>query len=138
MIEINNRTRGRIDERAVREAAAAFLRLKKKKQVGLSIAFIGDKAMRKLNRVYRRRDRTTDVLSFEGDRRSGDFGEIIINYQEIKRQARRLGHSAKQELIFILIHGLLHLDGLDDDTEKKRLAMIAAGEKILKKINIKL
>lgn len=132
MVEINNKTKTAIDIGAIKKITEQFLAISKKKKFEVSIAFIGDKAMARLNHEYRGKNKPTDVLSFEGE---DDFlGEVIIDYQQIKRQAKKFGNSPKQELVFILVHGLLHLLGHDDDTEEKRLKMIKLGEKIIKKI----
>jgi probable rRNA maturation factor len=134
MIEINNTTKFKISERRIMKIAESFLAHYRLRKKDVSIAFIGDKKMRELNFRYRKKDRPTDVLSFEGGESGGsDFGEIIIDLAQIKRQAKENNNSFEQELIFILVHGLLHLAGREDDTEKKRLAMIAEGEKFIKK-----
>lgn len=136
LVEVNNRTRDKIDLVLVKRAAKKFLKFHKKGRGELSIAFIGDKAIRKLNKSYRKIDRITDVLTFAGD---GDFlGEIIIDYKQIKRQAKREGHPAKKELIFILTHGLLHLVGFNDKTEKGRLGMIRKGEEFIKNLGFRI
>lgn len=82
----------------------------------VSLVLVGDRRIRQLNARYRRRDKVTDVLSFTGDE-PGQLGEIIIDYQQIVRQAKRFGHSVWCELIFITTHGLLHLLGHDDEDE---------------------
>lgn len=135
MVEINDKTRSKIDLALVAKVAEAVLLLYKKQRLELSIAFVGDRVMARLNQQYRGKLGPTDVLSFEGE--GSELGEVIIDFQQIKRQAERLGHSAKKELIFILVHGILHLLGYEDDTEQKRLAMIRLGEDVIKKINLK-
>lgn len=133
MIEINNTTRAEIDERLVRKVAEKFLKKYKKSKQDISIAFLGDSAMRKLNKIYRGKDGPTDILTFDGE---GNFlGEIIIDYAQIKRQARGFSQgNDNKELIFILVHGLFHLLGYEDDTEIKRLKMIKMGEEFVKKL----
>jgi len=111
--------------------SAKFLELIKEKR-DVSIVFVGDVRMQALNKAYRHKDKVTDILSFDGDRDL--FGEIIIDYAQIKRQAKIFSKSVKDELVFILIHGLLHLQGYDDKTEKGRLEMEKLGEKYVKKI----
>lgn len=133
MIEINNTTRTIIALKKVHETAERFLKKYKKSKMDISIAFIGDSAMRKLNKIYRGQDRPTDILTFAGE--GSLLGEIIIDYAQIKRQARVFsGGKVNQELIFILVHGLFHLLGYEDDTEKKRLDMIRMGETFIKKL----
>jgi probable rRNA maturation factor len=129
MVEINNKTKSRIDLNMVRAAADFFLKYHDIGRKEVSIAFVGDRAMKKLNRQYRGLDCPTDVLSFAGE---DDFlGEIIIDYAQIKKQAKQYSHSLREELVMILVHGLLHLLGYNDETENKRLRMIAKGEKII-------
>ena len=118
MIEINNQSRSKIDERLIRKTAENFLKKYKKSDFDLSIAIIGDERMRKLNNSYRKKNKPTDVLSFEGDKRDKFLGEIVIDYAQIKRQAPKMKNTPKKELEFILVHGLFHLLGYDDATDK--------------------
>lgn len=132
MIELNNTTKSKIPSKTIIATAEKFLAVKKLSKKDVSIAIIGDRRMRELNLIYRKTDKTTDVLSFAGE---GDFfGEIILCLNQIKRQAKVSGRTFKYELIFILIHGLLHLYGLEDHTEKERLCMIGLGEDLIKKL----
>jgi len=132
IVEVNNQTKNKISIKLARQVAENFLVYYKIESKEISIAFVGDSAIKKLNREYRHQDKATDVLSFVGE---GDFlGEIIIDYAQIKRQAKESGKKINEELIFILVHGLLHLIGYDDKTEKGRLKMIKLGEEFLKRI----
>jgi len=78
--------------------------------------------MRSLNRRYRGRDKTTDVLSFS--LREGSFshiqpqvlGDLVISVPVAVRQATEAGHSLNREIVMLLIHGLLHLLGYDHET----------------------
>lgn len=158
LVEINNKTRSKIDLSLVKRVLANFIkwyyqqprdlignknklkRGKKKSVMEVSIAFVGDKTIKQLNNRYRGVNRTTDVLAFASDYNSVDstatqfLGEIIIDYQQIKRQARKYGHSVKQELLFILIHGLLHLLGYTDKTEKEKKKMENICQRALQEI----
>jgi probable rRNA maturation factor len=151
MIEVNNTTKFKINKKLIIKTAELFLASRRKQKKDLSIAFIGDAKMRQLNLQYRQKDKTTDVLSFSGEppllfkeglgggSRGGsgdgsDFGEILINPAQIKRQAKENKNTMQAELIFILVHGLLHLAGYDDETEKDRLKMIKLGEEFIKKL----
>jgi len=131
-IEINNRLNYKINLNLVKRTVAEFARFYKVKPKEISIAFVGGSEIKKINQAYRGLNQATDVLAFRGE---GDyFGEIIIDYNQIKRQAGEFGNSARQELIFILVHGLLHLLGYDDKTEKERKKMIKLGEEFVKKM----
>ncbi len=128
-VEINNRTKNKIDLSLIKKVVEKFLRAYKKTDYSVSLAFVGDKRIRELNKNYRGIDQVTDVLSFPGEEKF--LGEIIIDYSQIKRQAGKFGNKPKDELIFILIHGLLHLLGYDDRTEAERKKMEKLGEKFI-------
>lgn len=131
MIEINNKTRTKINERLVEKVAVKFFDYYKIKNKSVSIAFVGDATMTRLNREYRKKNKATDILSFAGE--GSELGELIIDYAQIKRQALKYSKTVEDELVFILVHGLLHLLGYDDDTEKGRIEMIELGERFLSK-----
>jgi rRNA maturation RNase YbeY len=132
MVEINNRTKSHINLLLAKKVAEKFLRAYKKIGYEVSIVFVGDSVIRRLNKTYRSKDKITDVLAFKGE---GKFlGEIIIDYAQIKRQASRYGNSVQSELIFILVHGLLHLIGLKDETAKGKKEMKRAGAGFIKKL----
>ncbi len=132
-VSINNRTRAKIDERKVLELVDFFAKYYKLENKDLSIAIIGDTVMRRLNKKYRGIDRPTDILSFDGD--DDFFGELIIDYSQIKRQPSYFSKKINQEFLFIIVHGLLHLIGYDDEKETDRLIMINKGKDILKLFN---
>ena len=78
--------------------------------------------MRALNRHYRGKDRTTDVLAFPGE--AGALGDIVISLPYASREARRRGEVRAVELDRLLLHGYLHLLGYDhevDDGQMERL-----------------
>lgn len=135
MIEVVNKTRSDINLQLVKKVSAKFLELIRENR-DVSIVFVGDMRIQALNKAYRRKDKVTDILSFDGD--SDFFGEIIIDYAQIKRQAKIFSKNVKDELVFILIHGLLHLQGYDDKTEKGRVEMERLGYSFVKKIMTKI
>lgn len=120
LVEISNRTSSRLNLSALDKVVKQFLVSRKLSRAEVSVALIGDQLMRRLNRQTRGRDKITDVLSFRDSdaviKDKNFLGEIVIDYQQIKRQAKQYQVSAQQELIFILVHGLLHLVGYDDKT----------------------
>jgi probable rRNA maturation factor len=126
MIEINNTTKTKIPVLKMKRIIEKFIAVYKLKDFSVSVAIIGDQKMRELNFLYRGYDRPTDVLSFT------ELREIIIDIKAIERQAKELNQSRDSELFFILVHGLLHLIGYDDNTENERLKMIARGEDFLR------
>ncbi len=102
----------------------------------LSVAIVSDKEMIKLNKQYRKRNKTTDVLAFDYGRQFGGQGEIIICLPQAKKQAKQLKHSLKKELAILLVHGILHLAGYRDEKKKEHDIMMREQDKILTKLNI--
>lgn len=134
MVEVNNKTKGKIDIRLVRKVLEKFLKYYKLGDREVSVAFVGDKKIRQLNKIYRGKDNVTDVLAFQGDEEN--LGEIIIDYAQTKRQAKKFSKNVKEELVFILVHGLLHLIGYEDGTEEGRREMMEEGEGFMDKCNL--
>ena len=134
MIEINNKTRSKINLNVVNKVTEKFLKKYNKKNYNISIAFVGDVTIQKLNKQYRKKDKITDVLSFRTDPKDKEkyLGEIIIDYAQIKRQAHKFNLTIEKELIFILVHGLLHLVGYNDDTLEDAEEMDKLGNKFIK------
>ena len=75
----------------------------------ISVAFVDDETMTALNRKFRRKNRTTDVLTFED--------EIVISLDQARRQAKTEKHSLATEVRYLLIHGVLHAHGYDHETD---------------------
>jgi len=71
--------------------------------------------LRRLNRRFRGKDEATDVLSFPSA--DGTLGDLAISAEIAARNARRLGHSATDEMKILILHGLLHLAGYDHETD---------------------
>ena len=128
-IDINNKTQVQIDEEQIVALVDFFAKLYKLEDKELSIAIIEDKVMQGLNNDYRDIDAPTDILSFEGDEDS--LGELIVDYNQVKRQEAYFSKDSEQELLFIIVHGLLHLLGFEDEGEADRLIMINKGKDIL-------
>jgi len=87
-------------------------------RVELSIALVSDVQIKRLNKLYRNKDKPTDVLSFPIGEKVEDWlilGDIVISVDTAKRQAQELGHSLEEELKRLLVHGLVHLLGYDHE-----------------------
>jgi probable rRNA maturation factor len=76
----------------------------------------GDAELQTLNRTYRGKDYPTDVLSFE------DTGDIAISLARARSQAKAAGHSTEDELRILLLHAVLHLKGMDHETDEGQMA----------------
>ena len=98
----------------------------------LSVVLADDKALRALNHTFRGRDKATNVLSFEGD---GDqFGDIILAYETIRREAREQKKSFLRHAAHLIVHGCLHLQGYDHEREEEAKKMEAKEKSILAKL----
>ena len=113
------------------------------------LAFVDDDAMRALNRRYRRKDRTTDVLSFGQSLRRGvkgaaaanalrreadgtlELGDVVISGAQAARQAERRRWPVAREVAFLAAHGALHLMGYEDDTTAGYREMLRLGREAL-------
>ncbi len=86
----------------------------------------GDARLRELNREFLSHDEATDVLSFPSG--SEPFlGEIAISADRAASQAVRFGHSIEQEIEILMLHGALHLMGMDHETDRGRMRKAEAG-----------
>ena len=104
----------------------------------VTIKIAADDEVRELNKKYRQQDCVTDVLSFSlGEKLPDGFyaGDILICWTLAEKQARENNHSLQKELLLLMIHGLLHLHGLDHEKDKgemlalqQQLFAIHAGE----------
>jgi len=133
-IEINKLTLDKTDVKFLKKVAEKSVKLLKLKFSELSIAIVCDARMKALNKKHRKKDRVTDVLAFDYGLQFGGQGEIIICLPQAKRQAKELGHSLKDELIILLIHGLLHLAGYNDETKKDFNKMLKKQKEVWRKI----
>ncbi|HET7707895.1 MAG TPA: rRNA maturation RNase YbeY [Thermoanaerobaculia bacterium] len=91
----------------------------------VSIAFVDDDAMKNLNRQFRHKNKTTDVLTFPADETYGDpnrrgrpLGDIVICVDQARRQAHDERHSLATEVRYLILHGMLHALGYDHETDE--------------------
>ena len=109
----------------------------------VSVSFVDNRYIHKINKKYRNIDRPTDVISFAflDDGRQYDkvlhkpgmvaLGDIYISIDKAKEQAEEYGHSIRRELDFLFVHGLLHLLGYDHMNEEDEKVMFSLQDKIL-------
>jgi probable rRNA maturation factor len=123
IVEANNLTKKRISFDFVEKIVQKTLKLSGEKigTLELSVVFVGEAEMRKLNRKYKGKDKSTDVLSFQLDlgynkKRTEKIqnyigGEIILSPVVVARNAREGKVDFESELAFVLSHGVLHVLG---------------------------
>jgi len=92
------------------------------------VLLAGDRTLRRLNRQFRGKDKATDVLSFPAGA-SAVFsaerelaGDLAISLETAARQARAHGHALEDEVKVLLLHGVLHLAGMDHETDRGEMA----------------
>jgi probable rRNA maturation factor len=88
--------------------------------MGISITYVDDRGMKKLNRDHRGKNMTTDVLSFPTDAGKGEYphlGDIVISLPVAEKMAKKLGVSRRREVETLVIHGFLHLCGYDHEKD---------------------
>lgn len=86
---------------------------------GFCCLITNDDEIRELNSRFRKQNYPTDVLSFPNE--DGTLGEVAISWQRAKEQAREYGHTAEQEIQILMLHGLLHLMGMDHEKDRGRM-----------------
>jgi probable rRNA maturation factor len=102
--------------------ARAMLRAVQMEDAELSIVLTGDDQIQNLNRLYRKKNRPTDVLAFAqregayGERAGRLLGDVVISVPTAQRQAQARAATLRAELTMLLAHGLLHLLGWDHQT----------------------
>ena len=124
MIEVVNRQRKiPVDCERWRAFASKALKVIPTDTAGVTVAFVSDRAMRELNRQWRGKRGTTDVLSFptqqdEFEKLEGStLGDIVISAQQASRQAKENKLALDNEIAQLILHGLLHLCGYDHSTD---------------------
>lgn len=133
-------TRHPVREARLIELAQRVLSAAGESQSELSLDLIGDRRMQRLNREYRKQDRTTDVLAFstrEADVpkglscRTSLLGDVVISLPTAIRQARKGGRSVDEELAILLVHGVLHLCGYDHERNAREAERMSRQEQIV-------
>lgn len=122
-----------LDQLLIKTASHVAERLVLPAHAEVSVTFVTDAAMTELNSQYRGMSGPTDVLSFafsEGEEVSVPegaplmLGDIIISARRAQAQALEFGHSFEREIVFLLVHGLLHLVGYDHDEANEGEMMV--------------
>ena len=119
MIEVNNLTAYSIDKKFLKGLALKILKKESSssnfKKKDLSVALVAPLRIKELNKRYRKKNRPTDVLSFQDKE---NWGEIVICPVEVEKNAQKFNSNFKNELSRVLIHGVLHLLGYDHEKDK--------------------
>lgn len=118
------------------------------KDAEVSVSFVSNNEIRNLNKIYRNKDASTDVLSFpltdadgkaEINQETGAviLGDIVISLETAVKQAVSFGHSLEREIGFLTVHSMLHLLGYDHETSNlDQRIMREKEESVLEKLGI--
>ena len=117
MVEIFNMTDVEVD----RDRVSKIIEVISSKDVELIIG--DDEYIRNLNREHRDIDRATDVLSFplNSEFEGMPLGSLVVSIDRVKDKASELGHSIDDELALLVIHGMLHLLGMDHEVDSGQM-----------------
>jgi probable rRNA maturation factor len=140
-IERTFEARQQAQPEAIRRAAQATLQQEQVEEAcELAVLLAGDETLRELNRHHRGVDASTDVLAFPNEAQ-GPFvdapglprhlGDVIISLPRAEAQAAEVGNTLSAELQLLVVHGVLHLLGYDDQTAQERARMWRAQQAVL-------
>ncbi|QSX06839.1 rRNA maturation RNase YbeY [Sedimentibacter sp. zth1] len=109
----------------------------------VSVSFVVNDEIKKLNNLYRNVDSATDVLSFPMDGEDKEYfgetimlGDIVLSTEKIIEQAKEFGHSLERELLYLVTHSMLHLFGYDHIQEEDKSVMREKEKEIMKKLHL--
>ncbi len=127
------KTYGDFSQKVLKRAGEFFHR---KEKTILSVSFVDDASMRALNRRYRGKDKTTNVLSFSApaspaEKSARDLGDIVVSAPKAKKEAKENGWTIEYSFARLLVHGFLHLLDYDHVRRKDAKKMESLEEKIL-------
>lgn len=126
-----------VSEDAIRQAVAAAAARVGFKRGDIGIRIADDAAIHEINRRHLAHDYPTDVISFTYQSAPPTIsGELIVSAETARRQARRYGWPVAHEMLLYVVHGVLHIAGLDDQTNHQRSIMRAAERAVLKQFGI--
>ncbi|HSD95016.1 MAG TPA: rRNA maturation RNase YbeY [Syntrophales bacterium] len=111
----------KLDRAALRRDVRKILALLGIGERELSLLFVDDEGIRQINRDYLRRDRPTNVIAFslaEGDFgyvNPGVLGDVVVSVETAAREARAAGIAVEDAILYLVLHGILHLAGYDHE-----------------------
>lgn len=131
-VKISNR-------RAIKKWIAQVLTEKRKSVGDINIIICDSEYILQLNKQYLNHNYYTDVLTFPYTQPTEKWvcGDLFIDIETVERNATLYRQTKSQELLRVIIHGILHLLGMDDKTKEERLLMRNEEDKALQKINVK-
>lgn len=133
----NRQKKYRLNRKKVLQWTRRILSLQRFESAEIGLVFVNDRQIREYNRTYRNRDKATDVLSFSmregegGDLHPEFLGDVMISLETAEKEAALFGRAVPEQLLVLLIHGILHLIGYDHERSSKEARRMQRREKIL-------
>ena len=141
MVEIRDLTRKKELEKYYKDIKKYYKKvlevLKLEDNYEVTLIIVGKNKIHSINKQYRGIDKETDVISFaeidseDGFIEDNYLGDIFINVDRVKSQAKEYEHSIKREFVFLFVHGMLHLFGYDHMNTKDEKVMFSLQDKIV-------
>lgn len=129
-----NQSRDRVSRAWIERWLKGLARILNRRGYALSrkeivMVFVASGEIRRLNRLYRRKDYSTDILSFQPADDSS-LGELVLCLPVIRQQCKRTGLSERGELGYMIVHGVLHLLGYDHEKPAAQVEMFSLQDEI--------
>jgi probable rRNA maturation factor len=121
-VAVPSRLRFKPEEKRVLKQFASALAVRVGGGRSFTCAITSDGALHKLNSSFLGRDYPTDVLSFPAPPGAGDLGDIAISVERAAEQAAQFGHILIEEIRILMLHGVLHLTGMDHEHDGGEMA----------------
>lgn len=154
-ITVTNEADGyRIEEQGIATLADAVLSALGLNQCQLSVSFVNESIIHELNKRFRKKDRSTDILSFpqmewdapielehpakdtnDEERPPQSLGDLVISPFNAECNAKDIGQPLDREILFLMIHGILHLCGHDHEEASEEAKMLAQQNQLIKQMS---
>ena len=129
-ILIQNRQRKYpLNEKQIRRWVGDILKMQCAEDREIGLVFVNNRTIRKYNRDYRGKDAPTDVLSFL--QTTPLLGDLMISLEKTYEEAHLFNHGNSEHLLFLLIHGILHLLGYDHEVSRNEAMRMKRREKVI-------
>ncbi|HAA85700.1 MAG TPA: rRNA maturation RNase YbeY [Kosmotogaceae bacterium] len=128
-IILQNKTTKQVNEKKIREIVSNVTReeLQSLPDGALNIVLTDDDEIQRINNLYRGKNHPTDILTFEYGIDQDVLGDMMISLETVERQAPDFENTFEEELLYIIIHGVLHLLGYEhketDDVSSEQMIM---------------
>jgi probable rRNA maturation factor len=125
-----------VDRDLLRRAAAHVAAAEGHDRGELSVTLVSDEEIRAINRAYLARDYVTDVMAFSLGDADALLADVYVGLEQARRQARELGVDPEEELVRLVVHGVLHVTGHDhpEGPERAESPMFRRQEALLREI----